>query len=66
MHHPDVMAGLLDTCWWRWRPTSADGQPAAQHHVDAAASKTINLPVTATVDDSRATYRSGWKAKGEF
>jgi ribonucleoside-diphosphate reductase alpha chain len=38
-------------------------QAAVQHNVDAAVSKTINLPATATVDDIRAIYFAAWKAK---
>ena len=38
-------------------------QAAAQRHVDAAVSKTVNLPATATVDDVRAIYLAAWKAK---
>ena len=38
-------------------------QAAVQRHVDAAVSKTINLPATATVDDIRAIYLAAWKAK---
>ncbi|MDY6870993.1 MAG: adenosylcobalamin-dependent ribonucleoside-diphosphate reductase [Actinomycetota bacterium] len=38
-------------------------QTAVQRHVDAAVSKTVNLPATATVDDVRAIYLAAWKAK---
>ncbi|MDI3314075.1 MAG: adenosylcobalamin-dependent ribonucleoside-diphosphate reductase [Mycobacterium sp.] len=38
-------------------------QAAVQRHVDAAVSKTINLPATATPDDVRAIYLGAWKAK---
>lgn len=38
-------------------------QASVQRHVDAAVSKTVNLPATATVDDIRAIYLSAWKAK---
>ena len=38
-------------------------QAAVQRHVDAAVSKTINLPATSTVDDIRAIYLAAWKAK---
>ena len=38
-------------------------QAAVQRHVDAAVSKTVNLPATATVDDIRAIYLAAWKAK---
>jgi len=38
-------------------------QAAVQRHVDAAVSKTVNLPAAATVDDIRAIYLAAWKAK---
>ena len=38
-------------------------QAAVQRHVDAAVSKTINLPATATADDVHAIYLAAWKAK---
>ncbi|MGV0871229.1 adenosylcobalamin-dependent ribonucleoside-diphosphate reductase [Mycolicibacterium sp. XJ879] len=38
-------------------------QSAVQRHVDAAVSKTVNLPATATVDDVRDIYLAAWKAK---
>lgn len=38
-------------------------QAAVQRHVDAAVSKTVNLPADATVDDVRAIYLAAWKAK---
>ncbi|MGV0775985.1 adenosylcobalamin-dependent ribonucleoside-diphosphate reductase [Mycolicibacterium elephantis] len=38
-------------------------QSAVQRHVDAAVSKTVNLPATATVDDVRGIYLAAWKAK---
>ena len=38
-------------------------QAAVQRHVDAAVSKTVNLPAAATVDDVRAIYLAAWKAK---
>lgn len=38
-------------------------QAAVQRQVDAAVSKTVNLPATATVDEVRAIYLAAWKAK---
>jgi ribonucleoside-diphosphate reductase alpha chain len=38
-------------------------QAAVQRHIDAAVSKTVNLPADATVDDIRAIYLAAWKAK---
>lgn len=38
-------------------------QRAVQRHVDAAVSKTVNLPAAATVDDVRAIYLAAWKAR---
>ncbi|MBS9535740.1 adenosylcobalamin-dependent ribonucleoside-diphosphate reductase [Mycobacterium sp. M1] len=38
-------------------------QAAVQRHVDAAVSKTVNLPATAGVDDVRAIYLAAWHAK---
>lgn len=38
-------------------------QAAVQRHVDAAVSKTVNLPATATVGDVRSIYLAAWKAK---
>jgi ribonucleoside-diphosphate reductase alpha chain len=38
-------------------------QAAVQRHVDAAVSKTVNLPADATVDDIRAIYLAAWRAK---
>ncbi|KZS70371.1 ribonucleoside-diphosphate reductase [Mycobacterium kansasii] len=38
-------------------------QAAVQRHVDAAVSKTVNLPAAATLDDVRAVYLSAWRAK---
>ena len=35
--------------------------PWATRRVDNAVSKTINLPVTATPDDERASYTSTWR-----
>jgi len=38
-------------------------QAAVQRHVDAAVSKTINLPASARVDDVRDIYLAAWKAR---
>ncbi len=38
-------------------------QAAVQRHVDAAVSKTVNLPADATIDDVRAIYLAAWKAR---
>lgn len=38
-------------------------QAAVQRHVDAAVSKTVNLPATATVDDISGIYLAAWRAK---
>ncbi len=38
-------------------------QAAVQRHVDAAVSKTVNLPAAATVDDVRSIYLAAWKAR---
>jgi ribonucleoside-diphosphate reductase alpha chain len=38
-------------------------QAAVQRYVDAAVSKTVNLPAAATVDDIRTIYLAAWKAK---
>jgi ribonucleoside-diphosphate reductase alpha chain len=40
-------------------------QAAVQRHVDAAVSKTINLPATSTPDDIEAIYLAAWKAKAK-
>ncbi|HET6948979.1 MAG TPA: adenosylcobalamin-dependent ribonucleoside-diphosphate reductase, partial [Acidimicrobiales bacterium] len=38
-------------------------QAAVQRHVDAAVSKTVNLPADATIDDVRALFLAAWRAK---
>ncbi|MGH4009109.1 MAG: adenosylcobalamin-dependent ribonucleoside-diphosphate reductase [Pseudonocardiaceae bacterium] len=38
-------------------------QAAVQRHVDAAVSKTINLPATATVDDVRSIFLQAWRLR---
>ncbi len=38
-------------------------QATIQRHVDAAVSKTINLPTSATADDIRGIYLDAWRAK---
>ncbi|HET6950964.1 MAG TPA: adenosylcobalamin-dependent ribonucleoside-diphosphate reductase, partial [Acidimicrobiales bacterium] len=38
-------------------------QATVQRRVDAAVSKTINLPASATVDDVRAIYLAAWRAR---
>lgn len=38
-------------------------QAAVQRSVDAAVSKTVNLPASATVDDVRGVYLAAWKSK---
>jgi ribonucleoside-diphosphate reductase alpha chain len=38
-------------------------QAAIQRHVDAAVSKTVNLPASASIDDIRRIYLAAWKAK---
>jgi ribonucleoside-diphosphate reductase alpha chain len=60
---PDTVRGAFPTALevapeWHLRM-----QAAVQRHVDAAVSKTINLPATATPDDIRAIYLAAWKAR---
>lgn len=38
-------------------------QAAVQRHIEAAVSKTVNLPADATVDDVRSLYLAAWRAK---
>jgi len=38
-------------------------QAAIQRHVDAAVSKTVNLPASASIEDIRRIYLAAWKAK---
>jgi ribonucleoside-diphosphate reductase alpha chain len=40
-------------------------QSAIQRHVDAAVSKTVNLPAHATIDDVRAIFLAAWHAKAK-
>lgn len=40
-------------------------QAVVQRHVDAAVSKTVNLPASATVADVRGIYLSAWTAKAK-
>nr|WP_275404092.1 hypothetical protein [Pseudonocardia acidicola] len=37
-------------------------QPAVQRHVDAAVSKTVNLPASASVEDVKQIYLAAWRA----
>jgi ribonucleoside-diphosphate reductase alpha chain len=65
-HHPAVPAEVRAAF-----PTALDLTPdwhlrmqaAVQRHVDAAVSKTVNLPAEATVDDVRALFLAAWRAK---
>lgn len=38
-------------------------QAAVQRHVDAAVSKTVNLPAASTVEEIRSIYLAAWRAK---
>ncbi|WP_408632251.1 adenosylcobalamin-dependent ribonucleoside-diphosphate reductase [Mycolicibacterium hassiacum] len=38
-------------------------QAVVQKHVDAAVSKTVNLPASSTIDDVRSIYLAAWRAK---
>jgi ribonucleoside-diphosphate reductase alpha chain len=38
-------------------------QAAFQRHVDAAVSKTVNLPASASVEEVRSIYMAAWRAR---